>query len=274
METSIQSLTIRGFKSIAALDDFPLGNLTVLIGANGAGKSNFVDFFRLLRALADGSLQSFVNAQGGGDGLLFLGPKQTPQMSGRLTFGPSVYQFVLESTASGALQIKSEQCSHRLLPGDGDGYVSTGIRESNLKNWGSLRPWAGPDFPRCLFEAILSVTVYHFHDTSPWAPMRRDQSVRDWERFRHAASNRAPFLLNLKEAPPESYTLIRHTVRLIAPFFDDFLLRPQARGLMKRCGWNGVKKAPISRFSRTNCLMVRCGSSVWRPHCSNRRRRP
>jgi predicted ATPase len=60
--------------------------------------------------------------------------------------------------------------------------------------------------------------------------MRRDQSVRDWERFRHDASNIAPYLMNLKSAQPDSYTLIRDTVRLIAPFFDDFLLRPQKRG--------------------------------------------
>jgi predicted ATPase len=60
--------------------------------------------------------------------------------------------------------------------------------------------------------------------------MRRDQSVRDWERFRHDASNIAAFLLNLKVEKPHSYMLIRETVQLIAPFFDDFLLRVQKRG--------------------------------------------
>ena len=60
--------------------------------------------------------------------------------------------------------------------------------------------------------------------------MRRDQSLRDSQSFRHDASNIAPFLLCLKEEKPESYVLIRDTVRLIAPFFDDFLLRPQIKG--------------------------------------------
>jgi predicted ATPase len=72
--------------------------------------------------------------------------------------------------------------------------------------------------------------VYHFHDTSPLAAMRRDQPLRDWGRFRHDASNIAAFLLKLKEDKLESYELIRDTVRLIAPFFDDFLSRPQTRG--------------------------------------------
>jgi predicted ATPase len=43
----LKSITLEGFKSIRALKDFTLGPLNVLIGANGAGKSNFILFFRL-----------------------------------------------------------------------------------------------------------------------------------------------------------------------------------------------------------------------------------
>ena len=81
MGTPLKSMTVHGFKSIERLDEFSVEKLNVLIGANGSGKSNFVDFFRLLRALADESFQSFVNEQGGGDGLLYLGPKKTPRYS-------------------------------------------------------------------------------------------------------------------------------------------------------------------------------------------------
>jgi len=38
----VSKLTIAGFKSIRELRDFELRNLNVLIGANGAGKSNFI----------------------------------------------------------------------------------------------------------------------------------------------------------------------------------------------------------------------------------------
>jgi predicted ATPase len=50
MADTIEKLTIEGFKSIRKLEDFQLGALNVLIGANGAGKTNFVSFFRFLRA--------------------------------------------------------------------------------------------------------------------------------------------------------------------------------------------------------------------------------
>ena len=51
MADTIKKLTIEGFKSIRKLEDFPLRALNVLIGANGAGKSNFVGFFKLLREM-------------------------------------------------------------------------------------------------------------------------------------------------------------------------------------------------------------------------------
>jgi predicted ATPase len=53
MTQPLDRLTIKGFKSIRLLKDFELRNLNVLIGGNGAGKSNFIDFFRLLRAMME-----------------------------------------------------------------------------------------------------------------------------------------------------------------------------------------------------------------------------
>ena len=68
MSSALDQITIQGFKSIRELKEFELGSLNVLIGANGAGKSNFVDFFRMLRAMAEGGLREFVTKSGGGDG--------------------------------------------------------------------------------------------------------------------------------------------------------------------------------------------------------------
>jgi predicted ATPase len=39
MGQPVDKITIKGFKSIRSLEDFPLRNLNILIGANGAGKS-------------------------------------------------------------------------------------------------------------------------------------------------------------------------------------------------------------------------------------------
>jgi len=59
--------------------------------------------------------------------------------------------------------------------------------------------------------------------------MRGDWTVRDFEYLRPDGGNLAAFLYRLQEEEKGSYELIRDTIRLIAPFFDDFRLRPKKR---------------------------------------------
>ncbi len=58
--SSLNSLTITGYKSIRELSNFKLNSLNVLIGANGAGKSNFIGLFRLLNEMYQQNLQVYV----------------------------------------------------------------------------------------------------------------------------------------------------------------------------------------------------------------------
>jgi predicted ATPase len=56
--------------------------------------------------------------------------------------------------------------------------------------------------------------------------VRRPRALNDNEIFRQNAENLAPFLYRIQKTSPASYTGIRDVVRLAAPFFDDFKLRP------------------------------------------------
>ena len=219
MAEPLKKLTLKGFKSIESLTDFELRPLNVLIGANGSGKTNFVDFFRLLRAMADESLQRFVTEHGGPDGFFYLGPKHTRQMAARVEFGSNAYEFELSATAVSQMMIDAERTQYSPYTAKIRGH---GRLESVLRNI--------PGIGHYVYAAVSSWTVYHFHDTSLPAGMRREHSVRDRAGLRHDASNIAPFLLNLCEEHKGSYDLIRDTVRMIAPFFDDFILEPQTKG--------------------------------------------
>jgi predicted ATPase len=75
MGQPLKFLSINGFKSIHALADFELSNLNVIVGANGAGKSNFVSLFRMLRAMSEEGLANFVTENGGADGFFLEGLK-------------------------------------------------------------------------------------------------------------------------------------------------------------------------------------------------------
>lgn len=59
-----QHLAVRGFRRLRAVD-VDLRPLTVLIGANGVGKTSFLDLWDMLAESASGRLQSYVSAHGG-----------------------------------------------------------------------------------------------------------------------------------------------------------------------------------------------------------------
>ena len=77
-----------------------------------------------------------------------------------------------------------------------------------------------------VYESIARWMVYHFHDTSAMAPMRRSEIVEDNQILRSNGSNIAPFLLNLQQvdALQPYYQEIVNAIRLVIPFFDDFVL--------------------------------------------------
>jgi len=79
-------------------------------------------------------------------------------------------------------------------------------------------------------ESVSSWVVYHVHDTSSTAPMRREWPLRDFSELRPDASNIAPFLYQLKQFHAPRYQRICETVQLIAPFFADFALEPEKKG--------------------------------------------
>jgi predicted ATPase len=78
-----------------------------------------------------------------------------------------------------------------------------------------------------MYSSISKWLIYHFHDTSDKAPIRRACSVRDNEYLREEGENLAAFLLMLRERHQRTYEKIRDAVRLAAPFFDDFRFDPK-----------------------------------------------
>ena len=62
---TLKKIVIKGYRSIkdASLE---LKSLNVLIGANGAGKSNFVSFFKMLNEMMANRLQQYIGTSGRG----------------------------------------------------------------------------------------------------------------------------------------------------------------------------------------------------------------
>jgi predicted ATPase len=213
----ISRLVIKGYKSIESLD-LTMGRLNVLIGANGAGKSNFIGFFRLIWNILDSNLQNCVGLTGGPDAMLHFGRKGTRELIGELYFGNNGYQFTLQPTSDNRLMFAREalwwNVTGEWRPGSGHFETKFAGRSSYGQIWDYVVP------------AMRSWRVYHFHDTSSTALVKQVHGVNDNIYLRDDASNLAAFLLRIRESFPEHYSRIVKTVRLVAPFFGDFLLRP------------------------------------------------
>jgi predicted ATPase len=230
MSEILETISIQGFKSIRDLEAFRLKHINVLIGSNGAGKSNFVSFFRLLSELFDQRLQLFLAQEGGADACLYLGPQETKELKAELKFGINGYAFSLVPTADGRLAFSDESTLYRghLVGGQvskrslGSGHFEARLKDR--KDESGVQ--ASKGVPYYVFETISSWVVYHFHDTSLFAKVRRPGAINDNEVLRPSAENLAAFLLRLQHTNTETYAKIRDVVRLAAPFFDDFKLRP------------------------------------------------
>ncbi|MGP1347476.1 MAG: AAA family ATPase [Phycisphaerales bacterium] len=224
MGRSLDKLTIRGFKSIESLEDFELGALNILIGANGAGKSNFVEFFRVLRAMVDGALQLYINTNGPADGYFFNGVSFTKRIEADLSFGLNRYVFAFRPTAEGTILIDNEQTQY--TRGGSLQMIGSGRLESSLRarkhDLSMTGEWMGAN--AYVWEAVSDWHVYHFHDTSMTAGMRRDSGIEQTDKLRSSGENLAAFLLGLRKDHPGVYENIRKTVQRIAPYFDDFVL--------------------------------------------------
>ena len=223
MPCSIDRLTIKGFKSIRELKDFELRALNIFIGGNGSGKSNLIEFFRMLRNIIDGNLYEYIRLGGGISDFLYNGRKATSEMEFETRFGDRGYRFLLKPGPSDNCVLSSEarycrrsKTGWRELGDSPDG-KSLLVKEAKGDS-------KDGKYSRPVYDAISSWQIYHFHDTGASAAMRHYEIVQDNKVLRFDAANIGPYLLRLQKDYAVEYREVLDAVRLVMPFFDDFLL--------------------------------------------------
>lgn len=224
---ALKSITILGFKSIASIEDFELRPINILIGANGSGKSNLIQTFLLVRELANGRLAEYVGRAGGADRLLYFGRKVTPSVSITLRF------------------ISGGKFVTRLTPTDRDGFDTPAGSSFYMQPLGeiefaegNLQPHQVVERSSALEALVAKWGFHHFHDTSSASPLKSTANVNDNRFLRADGSNLAAYLFLLKSRHADGFDQIQRTVRLVAPFFDSFILEPSSLNeLVIRLQW-------------------------------------
>ncbi|MBF0428530.1 MAG: AAA family ATPase [Magnetococcales bacterium] len=215
---TLRKIKIEGFKSIANAE-LKLGDLNVVIGANGSGKSNFIGAFRLLERALSRNLQLFVASEP--DRFLHHGRKVTEALSLDFVFSQNAYGFKLKA-AQDALIFEEERAEYSGFWHYGEP-IARGHKESKLEEAAELYH---NQTPKYVFSKMRNLVVYHFHDTSDSSPAKQTNDVDDNRFFRTNAANLPAYLYWLQEKHPVHFRHIEEHIRLVAPFFDGFVLAP------------------------------------------------
>jgi predicted ATPase len=227
---TLDRLSLRGFRSIKELNDFTLGPITVLVGANGAGKSNLVGFFRLLNAMMHGGLQVFLQEGNGASNFLHFGPAQTRFLDASLTFrsdtGLNTYRFEQTFAAVDRLIFIREEV---LYQRDGAPEPRPISMENREPAESALSRNLDPRRQRTetFIKTFLNkVRVFHFHDTSMTSRMRNtcDSSYSPY--LRNDGGNLAAVLLRMKTEFQGNYRRVVAGINTVFPELKDFFLEP------------------------------------------------
>ena len=225
----LKKLHLAGWKSIED-QTLNLTPLTVVIGANGAGKSNLLSLFKLLNAMFANTpgFRNYVGLSGFADSLLHYGAKRTPVAEMELTFGTDTGDttyFARWATATGGTLIFTEERVEFQRNGVANPIIvdlGAGHSETNLLRSAD----EGNQTATVALRLLRSCRLFHFHDTSENCAARMPCYI-DANRFLYPdAGNLAAILYQFRKHHATAYRRISATVRQMVPDFDGFVLEP------------------------------------------------
>jgi predicted ATPase len=227
MKTSmtIKRVILRNYKSIAHCD-VTLSPLTYLVGANGSGKSNFLDALHFVRDALMGSLDNAMNERGG------LSEVRRRSSGHPTHFGIQLelvlpsgdegrYSFTVGALGSGGYEVQKEECS---IGGLGKGpYFSL--------EKGKLQKSSEPTFPAVtpdrlalvsasglpVFRPVFDVlTAMGFYNLNPKL-IREVQKPQDGRLLKPAGENIASVIGHLARTNPEAINIIQEYLHAVVP---------------------------------------------------------
>lgn len=246
--TLLDSVRVQGFRSLRDVELTGFGGATVLIGANGSGKSNLIRFFEMLSwMLRSRSLQQFVVVHGGAGDQLFRGSRTTPMVTASIRLsndrGTNDYSFTLAHGAEDRLHFADERWrfSSKERSGEapwesgGSGHREAAIVEAAQGGVAS----ANQRTARVICNMLRNCGTFQFHDTSRNAGMKKLWDVTDNARLRADGSNLAAVLYRLEHQDVRRYELICRHIARVLPIFERFDLVEQYGKVMLR--WKGTE---------------------------------
>lgn len=233
MSLKLNSIELKGYKSVNSEGQtLPVNDdITVLIGANGVGKSNIVSFFQLLNYSMSGSLQTYIGENGFADAFLYYGSKTTDSFSAKLKFSDgkssNEYVFQLANAVGDSMFFRFEDVTYS--DKEKNEILSITLGQGHKESRLSMEATGHQGFYLTDIAKLLSDCRYfQFHDTTKEAKIRKNGYIGDNKFLRSNAGNLAAFLYGVKhqQGGEPYYRRIVRYIQQVMPQFGDFILEP------------------------------------------------
>ena len=231
---AIESVRIHGFRSLADVELSGIPRATVLIGANGSGKSNIIRFFEMMSwMIRSRRLGEFVARNGGASDQLRGGSRQTPRMEAEIAIrtdaGLNRYKFALSHARPDRFLFSEEgfkfdrdgaggtaewQCL-------GSGHAEALIVEAAQSDF-QLPRGVNRETVRVIANLLRACSVYQFHDTSDTSGFKEKWDAGDDSILLSHGGNLPAILRRLERGDIRRYKMICRQIGRILPGFDRF----------------------------------------------------
>ena len=231
---AIESVRIRGFRSLVDVELSGMPKATVLIGANGSGKSNVIRFFEMMsKMIQSRELGEFVARNGGASDQLFGGSRRTPRMEAEIAIrtdvGLNSYKFALSHAHPDRLLFSEESFKFDRDSADeitewqrlGGGHTESLIVEAAQSD--SRHPrGVNPEIARVIANLLRAWYVYQFHDTSNTSRFKEKWDAGEDVFLLNHGGNLPAILRRLEREDIRRYEMICRQIGRILPGFDRF----------------------------------------------------
>ena len=269
----IENIHIKGFRSLADVQISELPAVTVMIGANGSGKSNLIRFFEMLSwMLKSRKLGEFVARHGGADDQLFGGSKQTSRLeanvSVRTSSGLNDYKFDLSHAHPDRFIFTDEafRFSQEGFVTDAKWqHLDSGHSEARIVEaaQSGVHYNVNQKTASVIVHLLRDCGTYQFHDTSHDSYFKKRCDVEDNNSLRSHGGNLAAVLYRLEREDIKRFDIICRHIGRILPIFDRFaieesygkvLLRWKAKGIDKTFGAHLTSDGSLRFFALVTLL--------------------
>lgn len=226
---SIDYIKVKGYKSLKDVH-LELKPINILIGANGAGKSNFLSFFEFVNALFHKKLVAHIGLNGGPKKMLFNASVNN-ELVCRI-------QYAYNQKMSGAYQANLKLGDDELVFAKeeviSNNQVLQTIQHFKTESQVSRSDIRFLSYYDALSEELPEYLKYHFNNTGKNAPLSQPSHIENDTNYLYEdGRNIAAMLYWLKMQHQKVYKRLVSTIRSVAPSFLNFYLNPNNQGLVK-----------------------------------------